>query len=100
MSENLNTVGAHATLSVGSLILNDYALSMSSIDGGHRLTITRGSEVQTMDVLDGVDGADVNEEFGTDEEIVLMLVEQGVMNIMQDSDGSIITDGDGSLVIG
>ena len=46
-------------LGIGGAILNDYMLSMSEIDGGHRLTITRGSEVQTMDVLDGVDGVGI-----------------------------------------
>lgn len=44
----------------GKAILNDYVLSVEKIDGGHRLTITRGSEVQTMDVLDGVDGAGIS----------------------------------------
>lgn len=43
----------------GKAILNDYVLSVEKIDGGHRLTITRGSEVQTMDVLDGVDGVGI-----------------------------------------
>lgn len=63
MSENLNSGGIHAVLgaaslsgalSTGSVIVNDYTITMQGIDGGHRLTITRGSEVQTMDVLDGV----------------------------------------------
>ena len=46
-------------LSTGSVIVNDYTITMQGIDGGHRLTITRGSEVQTMDVLDGVDGVGI-----------------------------------------
>lgn len=63
MSENLNSGGIHAVLgaasltgalSTGSVIVNDYTITMQGIDGGHRLTVTRGSEVQTMDVLDGV----------------------------------------------
>ena len=41
-------------LSVGSVILGDYLLTTEPIDGGYRLTITRGSEVQTLDVMDGV----------------------------------------------
>lgn len=68
MSENLNRGGIHAVLgaaslsgalSTGSVIVNDYTITMQGIDGGHRLTITRGSEVQTMDVLDGVDGVGI-----------------------------------------
>ena len=67
MSENLNSGGIHAVLgaasltgalSTGSVIVNDYTITMQGIDGGHRLTITRGSEVQTMDIMDGVDGVD------------------------------------------
>ena len=54
MSENLNRAGIHAVLGAGSLILNDYALDITPIERGYRLTVTRGSETQTMDVLDGV----------------------------------------------
>ena len=63
MSENLNRGGIHAVLgaaslsgalSTGSVIVNDYTITMQGIDGGHRLTITRGSEVQTLDIMDGV----------------------------------------------
>ena len=68
MSENLNSGGIHAVLgaaslsgalSTGSVIVNDYTITMQGIDGGHRLTIARGSEVQTMDVFDGVDGVGI-----------------------------------------
>lgn len=68
MSENLNSGGIHAVLgaaslsgalSTGSVIVNDYTITMQGIDGGHRLTITRGSEVQTMDIMDGVDGVGI-----------------------------------------
>lgn len=68
MSENLNRGGIRAVLgaaslsgalSTGSVIVNDYTITMQGIDGGHRLTITRGSEVQTMDLLDGVDGVGI-----------------------------------------
>lgn len=41
-------------LSVGSATLGEYNLRTEPIDGGYRLTITRGSEVQTLDVMDGV----------------------------------------------
>lgn len=68
MSENLNRGGIHAVLgaaslsgalSTGSVIVNDYTITKQGIDGGHRLTITRGSEVQTMDIMDGVDGVGI-----------------------------------------
>lgn len=55
----LGAASLSGALSAGSVVVNDYMLSMSEIDGGHRLTITRGSEVQTMDVLDGVDGVGI-----------------------------------------
>lgn len=41
-------------LSVGSATLGEYTLRTEPIDGGYRLTITRGSEVQTLDIMDGV----------------------------------------------
>ena len=44
----------------GKAILNDYVLSVEKIDGGYRLTVTHGSDVQTMDVLDGVDGVGIS----------------------------------------
>lgn len=41
-------------LSVGSAVLGDYLLTTEIIDGGYRLTIARGSDVQTLDIMDGV----------------------------------------------
>ena len=41
-------------LSVGSATLGEYNLRTEPIDGGYRLTITRGIEVQTLDIMDGV----------------------------------------------
>lgn len=41
-------------LSVGSATVGEYTLRTEPIDGGYRLTITRGSEVQTLDLLNGV----------------------------------------------
>ena len=54
MSEILNRAGINAVLGAGSVVLNDYALNITPIERGYRLTVTRGSEVQTMDILDGV----------------------------------------------
>lgn len=65
MSTELNpelleaSIGAESlsgALSAGALIVNDYMLSVSEIDGGHRLTITQGSDVRTLDLMDGAQG--------------------------------------------
>ena len=54
LSGTLGAACLSGALSTGSVIVNDYTITMQGIDGGHRLTITRGSEVQTMDIVDGV----------------------------------------------
>ena len=41
-------------ITAGPLVINDYIIAVSDIEGGHRLIITRGSEVQSIDILDGV----------------------------------------------
>lgn len=46
----------NTTLSVGGMVLNDYRITIEDIEGGHRLSIIRGSEVQVMDIMDGKDG--------------------------------------------
>ncbi len=56
MSIDLNLEPLEATLGAGALIVNDYRITTEPIEGGHRLTVTRGSEVQTMDLLDGAPG--------------------------------------------
>lgn len=45
-----------AALSPGGLIINDYVIRLIEIEKGFRMTVTRGSEVQSMDVVakDGV----------------------------------------------
>jgi hypothetical protein len=43
----------HGLIGPGAIILNDYVLTVSEIDGGHRLTVARGNDVQTLDVMDG-----------------------------------------------
>lgn len=49
----------HGIVSAGSIIVNDYVIKLTEIPGGMNLTVTRGSEVQSMDVI----GADVDEEY-------------------------------------
>lgn len=50
----INAAQLSGTISTGSVIVNDYTITMQGIDGGHSLTITRGSDTQTMDIMDGV----------------------------------------------
>ena len=38
------------------IVVNDYLLTVSDIDGGARLTVQRGGEVQEMDIFDGEQG--------------------------------------------
>ena len=54
LSGTLGAASLSGALSAGSVVVNDYTISIAAIDVGHRLTITRGSEVQTMDIVDGV----------------------------------------------
>lgn len=53
MSEIQNYGKITATIGAASLIFNDYVIALTEIEGGHRLTATRGSEVQAIDVMDG-----------------------------------------------
>lgn len=57
ISGTQNSAGMTGELGAGALVVNDYRITTEPIDGGHRLTVKRGSEVQTMDLLDGVPGA-------------------------------------------
>ena len=54
MNAILNAVSITGQIGAGSIVLNDYALDITQIDRGYRLTVTRGSETQTLDILDGV----------------------------------------------
>lgn len=57
LSASLNAEAAlSAQLGAGAAVVNDYLIQTEEIEDGHRLTITRGSEVQTMDLMDGAPG--------------------------------------------
>ena len=43
-------------IGASSVVVNDYNISIENIDGGHRLKIKRGSEIQNLDVMDGATG--------------------------------------------
>ena len=53
LSANLASVAMIGTPSAGPVIMNDYLLQATDIEGGHRLIITRGAEVQEIDIMDG-----------------------------------------------
>ncbi|MGM9630043.1 hypothetical protein [Butyricicoccus sp.] len=52
----LGAASLSGTLSAGSVVINDYVIKIESIEGGHRLSVTRGSKVQMLDLLDGAPG--------------------------------------------
>ena len=54
MSAILNAASITGRIGAGSILLADYLLEIQPIENGYRMNVTRGSEVQTMDVLDGV----------------------------------------------
>lgn len=58
MSESISgTVLAELVLSgqltAGPVVAGDYTIALSDIPGGHRLTVTRGGQTQTADIMDG-----------------------------------------------
>ena len=57
ISGKQNSAGMTGELGAGALVVNDYRITTEPIEGGHRLTVKRGSEVQTMNLLDGAPGA-------------------------------------------
>ena len=58
LSASLNAEAAlSAQLGAGAAVVNDYLIQTEEIEDGHRLTITRGSEVQTFDLKNGTPGS-------------------------------------------
>ena len=104
MSE-LNSAGIRATLGAGALILNDYQLKIEAIEGGHRLTATKGTDVQTMDVRDGAgvppggnpgDLLIKTESGAAWKDAGDFLAEAGFIDMAADADGAILADYDGA----
>ena len=56
MSTEFNLEPLEASIGAGALIVNDYRITTEPIDGGHRITVTRGSDVRTLDLMDGAQG--------------------------------------------
>lgn len=58
LSASLNAEAAlSAQLGAGAAVVNDYLIQTEEIEDGHRLTITRGSEVQSFDLKNGAPGS-------------------------------------------
>lgn len=45
-------------VSAAPMIVNDWAISVEPIEGGHRLIARRGTEEQTIDIMNGLNGMD------------------------------------------
>ena len=57
LSAGLATEASFAgQLGTGAAVVNDYRIQAEEIEDGHRLTIRRGSEVQSFDVMNGTKG--------------------------------------------
>lgn len=56
LSGALTSESLTGLIASGGMIVNDWQIIMEEIPGGHRLTARRGTEVQTMDVMDGETG--------------------------------------------
>lgn len=54
IGSDLKTTNLFAKIGTGSIKIDGYDIVITEIDGGYRLTATRGTDVQTMDVKDGV----------------------------------------------
>ena len=57
-------------LSGSSVVVNDYVLRLYEIEGGHRLVVTKGSEEQSIDIMDGTSSSGTS--FTTDETLKLV----------------------------
>ena len=98
LSGNLNISGLplEGLLSVGSVIFNDYILELSENDAAYIITARKGSEVQTLEIpkSGGTSG-----EPATDEDIINLMLDTGMMPVLQDTDGAILVDGDNAIIL-
>lgn len=98
MSELFNAAEINGSIGAGSLILNDYKLTITDIEGGHRLSVERGGEVQTMDVMDGAGGTGGNCACA-EADSLLILAETAIAESMTDENGMFLTDNNGEIFI-
>lgn len=98
MSNLVNAAEVNGRIGAGSLILNDYKLKISDIEGGHRLSVERGADVQTMDVMDGAGGT--GGDCGCAEaDSLLILSETAIAESITDGNGMFLTDNNGEIFI-
>lgn len=98
MSTLFNAAKINGSIGASTLVLNDYRLTISDIEGGHRLTVERGGEVQTMDVMDGAGGT--GGDCGcTETDSLLILAETAIAESMTDGNGMFLTDNNGEIFI-
>ena len=75
-------------LGVASIILNDWTITLSEIEGGHRLTATRGSSSQSMDIMDGKKGDALREDApGEDAPEVIAAVDEAIRILRGEEQG-------------
>lgn len=77
-------------------------VEIAEIEGGHRVTVTDANGSQSFDVMNGKDGeggGNVDIDLAADEEVLLLLMDEGALNVPKDSDGTIIADKNGVVLM-
>lgn len=81
-----------------ALSTNDYTneekAKLSNIEGLPEVTIENND-----DILQVVDGSWTIQSPATDEEIIDMMLEVGIMPVVQDTDGTILIDNDDTIIL-
>ena len=45
-----------ASITASKVVVNDYVIAVEDTESGHKLTVSRGNEVQVMEIKDGESG--------------------------------------------
>lgn len=76
-------------VSAAPMIVNDWAISVEPIDGGHRLIARRGTEEQTIDIMNGMNGMDgQNGADGVSPTLTVTDAADGVVLMITDVNGT------------
>ena len=76
-------------VSAAPMIVNDGAISVEPIDGGHRLIARRGTEEQTIDIMNGLNGMDgLNGVDGVSPTLTVTDTADGVVLTITDVNGT------------
>lgn len=76
-------------VSAAPMIVNDWAISVEPIDGGHRLIARRGTEEQTIDIMNGLNGMDgLNGADGVSPTLTVTDAADGVVLTITDVNGT------------